>query len=95
MSFVPTATAVLNQWVRILAALESNLDENDSERRAERVEIEDVLRTTENVIAEKDNEILELKRRVEEPAGRRPPAICRCGVPGADCAAATSGRAAR
>jgi len=54
--------------LRILAALESDLDENDSEQRAERLKIEDVLRTTENVIAEKDKELLELKRRLEESA---------------------------
>jgi hypothetical protein len=54
--------------VRILAALESELDENDSEQRAERLKIEDVLRSTEKAIAEKDKEIQELKQRLEESA---------------------------
>ena len=52
--------------LRILAALESDLDENDSEQRAERLKIEDVLQTTENVIAGKDREIQELKQRLEQ-----------------------------
>jgi hypothetical protein len=57
---------------RILAALESDLDENDSEQRAERLKIEDVLQTTERVIAEKDREIQELKQRLEQSAGTGP-----------------------
>jgi hypothetical protein len=57
---------------RILAALESDLDENNSEQRAERLKIEDVLQTTEKVIAEKDKEIQELKQRLEESAGTGP-----------------------
>jgi hypothetical protein len=51
---------------RMLAALESELDENDSEQRAERLKIEDVLRATEQVIAQKDEQIRELKRQLEE-----------------------------
>ncbi len=58
--------------LRILAALESDLDENDSERRAERLKIEDVLQSTERVIAEKDREIQELKQRLEELASAGP-----------------------
>jgi DNA repair exonuclease SbcCD ATPase subunit len=54
------------QKLRILAALESDLDENDSEHRAERLKIEDVIRATEKAIAEKDEEIQELKGRLEE-----------------------------
>jgi hypothetical protein len=53
---------------RILAALESDLDENDSEQRAERLKIEDVLRCTEKAIADKDDELRELKQRIEESA---------------------------
>ena len=56
------------QKLRILAALESDLDENNSEQRAERLSIEDVLRTTERVLAERDKEIQNLKRRLEESA---------------------------
>ncbi len=52
--------------LRILAALESDLDENNSEQRAERVKIEDVLQSTERAIAEKDAEIQELKQRLEQ-----------------------------
>jgi chromosome segregation ATPase len=58
-----------SQKLRILAALESDLDENDSEQRGERLKIEDVLRTTENAIAEKDREIRELKRQLQESSG--------------------------
>ena len=58
--------------LRILAALESDLDENDSEQRAERLKIKDVLQSTERAIAEKDREIQELKQRLAESAGRGP-----------------------
>ena len=51
---------------RILAALESDGDENDSDQRAERLKIENVLQTTEKIVAEKDREIQQLKRRLEE-----------------------------
>jgi hypothetical protein len=54
---------------RILAALESELDESDPQQQAERLKIEDVLRTTDQAIAEKDEEIRELKRQLEEAAG--------------------------
>jgi len=60
------------QKLRMLAALESDLDENNSEQRAERLKIEDVIQTTEKAIAEKDDEIRELKRRLEESAGPSP-----------------------
>jgi chromosome segregation ATPase len=59
--------------LRILAALESDLNENDSEQRAERLKIEDVLQTTERSlaqknqeIAERDDEIRKLKQRLDE-----------------------------
>ncbi len=65
--------------LRILAALESDLNENDSEQRAQRLKIEDVVHTTEKVIAkkneeiaEKDSEIRELKRRLEEASKTGP-----------------------
>jgi predicted metal-dependent peptidase len=61
-----------SQKLRILAALESELDENDSERRAERLKIEEVLQSTERVIAEKDEEIQELKQRLEPTASGGP-----------------------
>jgi hypothetical protein len=61
-----------SEKLRILAALESELDENDSERRAERLKIEEVLQSTERVIAEKNKEIQELKQRLEPPASGGP-----------------------
>jgi hypothetical protein len=51
---------------RILAALESDFNENDSDQRVERLKIEDVLRTTEKIIAQRDCEIRELQQRLED-----------------------------
>ncbi len=51
---------------RILAALESDFDQNDPPQQDERLKIEDVLQATEKVIAEKDREIEELRQRLEE-----------------------------
>ena len=51
---------------RVLAALEADCDTNDLTQRAERVRIEDVLRTTEQALAEKDAEIEDLKQRLQE-----------------------------
>jgi hypothetical protein len=50
---------------RILAALEAEMPNMNAQRKAERVRIEDVLRATENVVAEKDQEIAELRQRLE------------------------------
>lgn len=50
---------------RILAALEAEMPNMNSARKAERVRIEDVLRATENMTAEKDQEIAELRQRLE------------------------------
>ncbi len=50
---------------RILAALESDSGENGEEAKAERLKIEDVIRTTDRVIAEKEREIRELKQLLE------------------------------
>ena len=58
--------------LRILAALESELDENNSEQRAERLKIEEVLQSTKRAIAEKDKEIQELKQRLEKSASAEP-----------------------
>jgi len=46
---------------RILAALEADSDEDDPEQAAERLKIEEVIRKTDEVIAEKNREIGELK----------------------------------
>jgi len=51
---------------RLLAALESDFDPRDPTARAERVRIEDVLRSTELAIDEKDREIEHWKKRCEE-----------------------------
>jgi hypothetical protein len=50
---------------RILAALEADMPNMNAARKAERVRIEDVLRATGNVVAEKDQEIAELRQRLE------------------------------
>lgn len=68
----PTQNRILD-WEaekrRILDALETDFDQDDRQQRAKRLEIEDVLQTTEKVIAEKDREIEELRRRLEEQNG--------------------------
>jgi len=51
---------------RILAALECDFADADGQRAAERMKIESVVRTTEQVIAEKDLEIAALKQLLEE-----------------------------
>jgi len=51
---------------RILAALESDCDENDSDQRADRLKVEDVLQTAERILAKKDREIQRLQQRLEE-----------------------------
>lgn len=56
------------QKKRMLAALESDSDEQNAEQHTERLKIEDALRITENVVADKDAEIQALKRQLEESA---------------------------
>jgi hypothetical protein len=55
---------------RILEALEADGAAADEAQETERLGIVEVLRTTDEVIAAKDREIRELKRRLEEAAGR-------------------------
>ena len=50
---------------RILASLEDDFDEEDEDDRAERVRIDEVIETTDRLLAEKDNEIGELKQLLE------------------------------
>lgn len=57
---------------RTLAALESDLDEADPKLHAERVKIEDVLKTTEQIIAERDKEIEGLKKQLDQVPGSGP-----------------------
>ncbi|MBU4397743.1 MAG: hypothetical protein KKE86_00265, partial [Planctomycetes bacterium] len=68
----PTRNGILD-WEaekrRILDALETDFDQSDRQQRVERLKIEDVLQTTGKVIAEKDREIEELRRRLEEQDG--------------------------
>jgi uncharacterized coiled-coil protein SlyX len=52
--------------IRILAALESDLDENNSEQRAERIKIANVIEATDKAIAEKDKEIEKMKQQLSE-----------------------------
>lgn len=54
----------------ILATLEASSDEEDEAQRGNRLKIDDVLQTTNAVIAEKDHEIQELRQRLEELAGK-------------------------
>jgi hypothetical protein len=58
---------------RILAALDDDYDEDDEEDEAARLEIEEVVRRTDRLVAEKDREIAELKRLLEEQSGRLGP----------------------
>jgi chromosome segregation ATPase len=51
---------------RILAALESDSDEEDEQAAAERMKIEDVIRETDQVLAEKKRECDELKQLLED-----------------------------
>jgi hypothetical protein len=53
---------------RILAALESDFDPSDAAARAERLKIEDVVRSTEIALEDKDHEIEHWKKRCEELA---------------------------
>ncbi|MEN6449997.1 MAG: hypothetical protein ABFC96_05870, partial [Thermoguttaceae bacterium] len=57
---------------RILAALESDGQPCDRPQRVERAKIEDVLHTTERIIAEKDRRIAELTQRLAELGGDGP-----------------------
>ena len=51
---------------RIFAALDADFDDSDPQRHAERLDIEDVLRSTQQVIAEKDCQIDDLQRQLDE-----------------------------
>lgn len=53
---------------RILAALEAEAANHDPERSAERERLHEVIKKTETILAEKDREIAELRRILEEQA---------------------------
>jgi hypothetical protein len=59
-----------NDWEsqkrRLMAALEAESGQIEPARAAERLKIEEALRTTEDVVAEKDHEIAELKQLLEQ-----------------------------
>ena len=46
--------------------MESDLDENEPEQKAERIKIEEVIAATEKALAEKNREIESLKKKLEE-----------------------------
>jgi hypothetical protein len=59
--------------LRLLAALESDPDKDGEPQRAERSKIDEVVQTTEKIIAEKNREIQQLLNQLEESAGATPP----------------------
>jgi len=54
------------QKQRLLAALEADFDENNKETKAERLKIEEVVRETDRMLAEKDQECRELKQLLQQ-----------------------------
>jgi hypothetical protein len=56
---------------RIFAALDADFDQDDSQQHAQRLKIEDVLRTTQQVLAEKDRRIDDLQRQLEEQLAKQ------------------------
>jgi len=62
---------------RLLAALESDFADANDDRQAERLKIKGVVRTTDQMIAEKDREIADLKQLLDERNRKlgAPPAI--------------------
>ena len=57
---------------RILAALESDLEPGDEQAAEERLKMEQVVRTTEEAMAVKDREIIQLRQQLEEHAAALP-----------------------
>jgi len=51
---------------RIVAALEAECDEGGQSPSASRLEVQDVIRATDQIVADKDREILELKQTLQE-----------------------------
>lgn len=50
---------------RLLAALESDFDPDDEGQQSQRLEVEDVIRTTEEIVEQRDREIQELKQLLD------------------------------
>ena len=69
----PASPAVGLNWEdqkrRILAALEADSDEDDEEQAAQRLTMEGVVRRTDQLIADKEREIGELKQLLENQSG--------------------------
>jgi hypothetical protein len=58
------------QKQRLLASLEADdVDENDEEAVAERTSIEGTIRITDEIVAQKDQELAELRRQMEQQGG--------------------------
>jgi hypothetical protein len=56
---------------RIFAALDADFDTDDPQQCADRLKIENVLRTTQQVIADKDCQIVALQQQLEEQCARQ------------------------
>ena len=57
--------------LRIIRALEENIDEEDEAQCAERVKIENVLKSTDEIIDAKDHEIEELRKQLAEEGDKQ------------------------
>jgi chromosome segregation ATPase len=62
-----------SQKKRLLEQLETSFDSNDPQQAEEKLRCEDVVRETARIIAEKDREIAELRRQLEERPEPAPP----------------------
>ncbi len=54
------------QKQRLLAALEADFDEEDPQQNQQRLQLEEVIRRTDRIVAEKDREIAELKKLLQQ-----------------------------
>lgn len=72
------------QKKRLLQQLEDDFDTAKPEQAKEKLKIEEVIRTTDKIIAEKDREIDDLKQRIEELSNAEPAAASQPSVHAAD-----------
>ena len=72
------------QKKRLLQELESDFDATKPEQAKEKLKIEEVIRTTNQVVAEKDREIEELKQRIEELSNAEPAPVAQPSIHAAD-----------
>lgn len=61
-----------SQKRRMLASLETDFDAQDPDAQADRLTIEGTIRITDGIVAQKDEEIAELQRRLAEEGGGTP-----------------------